>query len=60
MVEQRGRALAGDKARTLLPFLAGKGIYATGLYRLRFVTHLDVDAKAIDRAVAAIREHLQG
>ena len=52
--------IAGDKARTLLPFLAGKGIYATGLYRLRFVTHLDVDAKAIDRAVAAIREHLLG
>jgi threonine aldolase len=28
---------------------------ATGLYRLRFVTHLDVDAAGIDRAVAAIR-----
>jgi threonine aldolase len=28
---------------------------ATGLYRLRFVTHLDVDAAGVDRAVAAIR-----
>jgi threonine aldolase len=50
----------GDKARTLLPFLASKGIYATGLYRLRFVTHLDVDSAGIDQAVAAIREHLEG
>ena len=24
---------------------------ATGLYRLRFVTHLDVDAAGVDRAI---------
>ena len=32
-----------------------QGVLATGLYRLRFVTHLDVDAAGVDRAVAAIR-----
>ena len=31
---------------------------ATGLYRLRFVTHLDVDAAGVDRATAAVREYL--
>jgi threonine aldolase len=35
--------------------LASQGIQATGLYRLRFVTHLDVDAQGIDRAIGAIR-----
>jgi threonine aldolase len=30
-------------------------VLATGLYRLRFATHLDVDATGIDRAAAAIR-----
>jgi threonine aldolase len=39
----------------LLTHLAQSGIRATGLYRLRFVTHLDVDAAGVDRAVAAIR-----
>jgi threonine aldolase len=30
-------------------------VLITGLYRLRFVTHLDVDAAGVDRAVAAVR-----
>jgi threonine aldolase len=30
-------------------------VLATGLYRLRFVTHLNVDAAGVDRTVAAIR-----
>jgi threonine aldolase len=47
----------GDRAKTLLPHLKSRGVLATGLYRLRFVTHLDVDAGDIDRAVAAVREH---
>jgi len=38
--------------------LKSRGVLATGLYRLRFVTHLDVDAEGVDRAVAAMREHL--
>ncbi|MEO5659766.1 MAG: low-specificity L-threonine aldolase [Polaromonas sp.] len=46
------------KARSaeLLKHLADSGILATGLYRLRFVTHLDVDAAGVDTAVAAIRQ----
>jgi threonine aldolase len=51
--------LTGDaRARSadLLAHLAGCGIQATGLYRLRFVTHLDVDAAGVDRAAAAIRQ----
>ena len=45
------------KARSaeLLPYLNAQGILATGLYRLRFVTHLDVDAAGVDRAADAIR-----
>ncbi len=45
------------KARSaeLLHYLKTNGILATGLYRLRFVTHLDVDAAGIDRAIAAIK-----
>ncbi len=39
----------------LLAHLNQQGILATGLYRLRFVTHLDVDTAGVDRAVATIR-----
>ena len=31
---------------------------ATGLIGLRFVTHLDVDAAGVDRAIAATREFM--
>jgi threonine aldolase len=48
----------GDRATGLIEHLASRGVLATGLYRLRFVTHLDVDAQGIDHAVAAVREHL--
>jgi threonine aldolase len=34
-------------------------VLATGLYRLRFVTHLDVAAEGVDRAVAAIRSYFR-
>ncbi|HYW58475.1 MAG TPA: low-specificity L-threonine aldolase [Polaromonas sp.] len=47
---------ARHKSAALLKHLAGQGIEATGLYRLRFVTHLDVDSEGVDRAVAAIRQ----
>lgn len=43
----------------LLDHLKSNGVLATGLYRLRFVTHLDVDAAGIDRAVAAVRTYFQ-
>ena len=44
-----------SKAPELLSYLKSQGVLATGLYRLRFVTHLDVDAAGIDQAVAAFR-----
>ena len=47
---------ARERSDALLKHLAGHGVLATGLYRLRFVTHLDVDEAGIDRAVGAIRE----
>ena len=53
--------LVGEaKARSadLLPYLAAHGILATGLYRLRLVTHLDVDAAGIEHTVAVMREFL--
>jgi threonine aldolase len=46
---------ARERSAGLLPHLASHGVLATGLYRLRFVTHLDVDAEGVDRAIAAIR-----
>ena len=47
---------ARDQSGALLQHLAAHGIQATGLYRLRFVTHLDVDAAGVDDAVAVIRQ----
>jgi threonine aldolase len=47
---------ARTRAAQLLPYLAARGILATGLYRLRFVTHLDLDTPGIERTVAVIRE----
>lgn len=46
---------AREKGAGLLDALKEQGVLATGLYRLRFVTHLDVDAAGIDRAIHAIR-----
>jgi threonine aldolase len=48
----------GPRAEGLMAHLKSRGVLATGLYQLRFVTHLDVDAAGVDRAVAAVREHL--
>ncbi|MEY4755784.1 MAG: hypothetical protein RJA34_682 [Pseudomonadota bacterium] len=52
-VDLRGEAR--EQSAALLAFLRDEGVLATGLYRLRFVTHLDVDAAGVDRAVTAIR-----
>lgn len=46
---------ARDRSAELLAHLKQNGILATGLYRLRFATHLDVDSQGIDRAIGAIR-----
>jgi threonine aldolase len=51
---------AREKSSQLLDHLKGQGVLATGLYRLRFVTHLDVDEAGIDRAVAAVRQFFKG
>lgn len=45
------------KAAGLMDHLKSQGILATGLYRLRFVTHLDVDEAGVDRAIAVIRDY---
>jgi threonine aldolase len=47
---------AKQRSEGLLRHLAEHGVLATGLYRLRFATHLDVDAEGVDRAIAAIRQ----
>jgi threonine aldolase len=46
---------ARAQSAALLAHLQTQGVLITGLYRLRFVTHLDVDAAGVDRAVAAVR-----
>ena len=46
---------ARERGPALLETLQAEGVLATGLYRLRFVTHLDVDEAGIDRAAAAFR-----
>ncbi len=46
-----------EKAAGLIAHLKTHNILAIGLYRLRFVTHLDVDAVGVDRAVAVIGDY---
>lgn len=46
------------KAAGLVERLKAAGVLCTGLYRLRFVTHLDVSRADIERAVPAIRAAL--
>ncbi len=46
---------AKERSAALLKHLADQGVLAVGLYRLRFVTHLDVNAAGIERAIAAVR-----
>ena len=48
----------GGRGSALLEHLERRGVLATGLIGLRFVTHLDVDAADVDRAVAAVREFM--
>ncbi|MGV8804964.1 MAG: low-specificity L-threonine aldolase [Polaromonas sp.] len=50
---------AKPRSAPLLAHLEASGIRATGLYRLRFVTHLDVDAAGVDRTIVAIRQFFQ-
>ena len=57
-VDLVGAARAQSSA--LLEHLKTQDVLITGLYRLRFVTHLDVDAAGVDRAVAAVRAFFAG
>lgn len=50
--------VAGGRAEALLAHLKQRGVLATGLIGLRFVTHLDVDAAGVDRALAAVGEFM--
>ena len=50
--------VAPEKAAGVLEQLKSRGVLATGLYTLRFVTHLDVDAAGVDHAASALREIL--
>lgn len=47
---------AKSRAAELIPYLKSRGVLVTGLYRLRFVTHLDVNEAGIDQAVQAIQD----
>ncbi|HRD96688.1 MAG TPA: low-specificity L-threonine aldolase [Rubrivivax sp.] len=50
--------LAPEKAVGAVERLRAAGLWCTGLYRLRLVTHLDVTAADIPRALAILRTHL--
>jgi threonine aldolase len=50
--------LVPEKAAGAVERLRQRGVLATGLYRLRLVTHLDVSAGDIDRAIQVLRESL--
>jgi threonine aldolase len=50
---------ARERSSGLSAYLARHGVLATGLYRLRFVTHLDVDEVGIDAAAATIRAYFE-
>ena len=47
--------LAPTKPADVVARLAERGVLATGLYKLRLVTHLDVDADDIGRALHVLR-----
>lgn len=51
---------AKSRASALIAHLKEQGVLCTGLYRLRLVTHLDVDVAGVDRAVAAFRSFFDG
>jgi threonine aldolase len=58
LVRSRTAAHWGGEQESLVAHLKSRGVLCTGLYKLRFVTHLDVDAAGVDRAIAEIRHAL--
>ena len=51
-------SVTGGRTEALLEHLRQRGVLATGLIGLRFVTHLDVDAAGVDRTVHAVSEFM--
>ena len=51
--------VGGGRGAALLEHLKARGVLATGLIGLRFVTHHDVDADDIDRAIGTASEFLR-
>jgi len=58
LVQARTAARWGGQHDSLVEQLRSRGVLCTGLYKLRFVTHLDVDAAGVDHAIAEIRPAL--
>jgi threonine aldolase len=54
-VKPEAKALAAG----LIAYLKTEGVLATGIYRLRFVTHLDVNEAGIDRAIDCIERYFR-
>jgi threonine aldolase len=50
--------LAADKPNDIVARLRERGVLATGLYKLRLVTHLDVSGDDIERALPILRQTL--
>ena len=50
--------LAPENASGVVDRLKAAGVLCTGLYKLRFVTHLDVSAADIQRAIGILRATL--
>ncbi len=50
--------LAPEKAAGVVERLRAAGVLCTGLYKLRFVTHLDVSGADIEHAIRVLRQHL--
>ena len=55
LVQARTAARWGGEHDSPVEQLRPRGMLCTGLYKLRFVTHLDVDAAGVDHAIAEIR-----
>ncbi len=51
--------VSDGRTPALLEHLKSRGVLATGLIGLRFVTHLDVDAAGVDHAIASAAEFLK-
>ncbi len=51
--------VADGRGADLLDYLKAHGVLATGLIGLRFVTHLDADAAAIEHALQCMRRYFE-